>query len=45
MSDSEILRLEKRIDDLIETCDQLKDENNLLSQRGVLNQVFYILSH
>lgn len=33
MSDSEILRLEKRIDDLIETCDQLKDENNLLRGR------------
>jgi len=30
MTDSEVAKLEIRIDELIETCDQLKEENNLL---------------
>jgi len=30
MTDSEVTKLEIRIDELIETCDQLKEENNLL---------------
>lgn len=37
MSGSDITKLEKRIDDLIELCDQLKDENMLLKGRqGIL---------
>jgi len=30
MADSEVAKLEIRIDELIETCDKLKEENNLL---------------
>ena len=33
MADSEVAKLEIRIDELIETCDKLKDENNLLRGR------------
>lgn len=37
MSGSDITKLEKRIDDLIELCDQFKDENILLKGRqGIL---------
>ena len=33
MADSEVAKLEKRIDELIATCDKLKDENSLLRGR------------
>jgi cell division protein ZapB len=33
MADSDIAKLEKRIDELIEICDKLKNENTLLRDR------------
>ena len=33
MADSEVAKLEKRVDELIVTCDKLKDENSLLRGR------------
>ena len=33
MTDSDIAKLEKRIDELIEICDTLKNENTLLRDR------------
>jgi cell division protein ZapB len=33
MADSEIRKLEQRIDELIGLCDQLSDENTLLRER------------
>lgn len=33
MTDSDIAQLEKRIDELIEVCDKLKNENALLHSR------------
>lgn len=36
MSDTDITKLENRIDELIKICDQLKDENSLLRERHSL---------
>ncbi|HFE31735.1 MAG TPA: TIGR02449 family protein [Gammaproteobacteria bacterium] len=33
MAESEISKLEKRVDDLIDLCDQLSTENTLLRER------------
>ncbi|WP_455365492.1 TIGR02449 family protein [Kaarinaea lacus] len=36
MSDTDIIKLENRIDELITICDQLKNENTMLRERQQL---------